>query len=384
MKRLKSGDHDFVKLMLDSGAFSAWNRKEVIDINAYIEFVHSVKDHLESYVSLDVLPFGAEKKRSAESVEACAQASYDNLKIFHNEGLKPIPVFHQGERFYWLEKMISEGERYIGLSTRKDLWVRSQQVWLDKCFTLLTDSNGWPIVKTHGFGITKFELMNRYPWATVDSTTWALHSGFGALLVPQMGYGRKPNYLAPPHGILVTGELQSSASAMRRQHDRFAVHSKSALLDWVEQYLSEHVKGVTFGELRHSPAMRRRANLIYFRNAVEARKRAPFVHRLSTFARKSSDGKPIKDLDFTIMHATAVDPRFFQDLTACEIRTRLVSYYELTGKSKDFVLEFIKTGLIPGKFKRKTNFGSFYSQAYRNFRALSLMKRLGECGGLDD
>ena len=47
-------------ILIDSGAFSAWNRGLVIDINHYIEFIEKVKKiqtiHDVYFINLDVIP----------------------------------------------------------------------------------------------------------------------------------------------------------------------------------------------------------------------------------------------------------------------------------------------------------------------------------------
>ena len=67
-----------------------------------------------------------------------------------SKGLKPIPVFHQMEDFKWLYRMLDDGEPYLGISPTKGSDRHEYRRWLDKVFTILTDKDGWPIVKTHG------------------------------------------------------------------------------------------------------------------------------------------------------------------------------------------------------------------------------------------
>jgi hypothetical protein len=38
-------------------------------------------------------------------------------------------------------------------------------------------------LKVHGFGLTVLSLMKRYPWFSVDSTSWVLTGRFGAIYV---------------------------------------------------------------------------------------------------------------------------------------------------------------------------------------------------------
>ena len=54
---------------------------------------------------------------------------------------------------------------------------------------ILTDSDGYPIIKTHAFGISSLPILNRYPWFSADSTTWGQHSWRGAIVVPRGSSG---------------------------------------------------------------------------------------------------------------------------------------------------------------------------------------------------
>ena len=85
-------------------------------------------------------------------------------------GLHPIPVFHQGENWLWLEKMLKDGETYIGLSTGGQHRQPRPSIyrWLDQCFSRLCDAQGRPLVRIHGFGITSRLLLLRYPCTTVE------------------------------------------------------------------------------------------------------------------------------------------------------------------------------------------------------------------------
>lgn len=370
-----------VKLMLDSGAFSAWNQGGVIELQEYMEYIQEFESRLFSYAVLDVLPFGLEARRSVEAIEHCAAASYKNLKTMQREGLQPLPIFHQGERFYWLEKMVGEGEPYIGLSTRKDLWTSAQRGWLDRCFNFLTDARGAPLIKTHGFGITKFELMQRYPWFTVDSTTWLLSSGYGKVLVPPRGLDGKPDYSRPPVLVITSGDVQGSKSATKKKHDQWAIYSKSLSLDWIIEYLWDYA-GVTIAEARHTPAGRRRAILSYYEGLCRARKCSRFLARSAQNMMVSSAAaglKPKKNLPFHLMYATSLNHQFSINLTDAGVWTRLLSYYEMREKPLEIMDEYLTTGILSGYVPR-TKYLNWNTEAYKNYRAMSLIKRLKEQG----
>ena len=110
-------------ILLDSGAFSAFNLGEHIDLDDYIGFVKANKGLIYRCINLDKIPgnFGIREWRP-EGIEAAAAASYANHQKMKEAGLNPIPVFHQDENFRWLEKYLADGEDYICLSAIPEVW----------------------------------------------------------------------------------------------------------------------------------------------------------------------------------------------------------------------------------------------------------------------
>lgn len=162
-------------LFLDSGAFTAFTKKETIPVEAYAEFVKSTRDHWSVCSSLDVIGQGDE----------AARASYGVMRQLHSLGADVIPVFHVREPDSWLEKYIAEGHEYIaigGMVPEATPWLMDR---LDGLWgTIMTHKDGSPKLKVHGFGLTVFSLMFRYPWFSVDSTSWLMTGVYGACVLP--------------------------------------------------------------------------------------------------------------------------------------------------------------------------------------------------------
>lgn len=177
-----------MRLVLDSGAFSAWNVGAQIDLDDYIAYIYRNMEWVSAYVNLDVIPGQPGRTPTEAEVEESARASWANMEYMQGMGLDPIPVFHQGERFYWLERMFEADIEYIGISPANDRSTEAKIEWLDRVFNYLCDDDGNAKVKTHAFGVTAIDIVSRYPWHTVDSTTWLVAgSRFGLLRVPYMG-----------------------------------------------------------------------------------------------------------------------------------------------------------------------------------------------------
>jgi len=159
-----------IDLFLDSGAFSAKSQGLSIDIDAYIAFIKEHEHLLTVYANLDVI--------------GNPIASARNLKKMEAAGLKPLPVFHHGSDPDEFLVPLLEKYDYIclgGLVKTSDLVLYLDRIWSN----YLVDSTGLPKVKVHAFGMTSLPLMLRYPWYSVDSTSWVLTGRLGSIMIPR-------------------------------------------------------------------------------------------------------------------------------------------------------------------------------------------------------
>ena len=138
------------EIMLDSGAFSAWNAGKEIDINKYISFIK--ENNIKIYFNLDVIGDVEGTKR--------------NQAIMESHGLNPIPVFHYGEPFEYLDWLVEQGYTYIGLGGTVGKSVPQRQVFFNEVYD--RHSN----IDYHALGVTAKTLVENYNWYSVDSTTW--------------------------------------------------------------------------------------------------------------------------------------------------------------------------------------------------------------------
>ena len=127
-------DQDY-EIFIDSGAFTAREKSIDINIDEYISFIKEQENELKAYAVLDDIDDPL--------------VTYENQQYMEAHGLKPIPVFHYGEDFGWLERYIDEGHDYIALGGMVGVPSNEQEKWLDHLFAnYLTDENDWPIVRT--------------------------------------------------------------------------------------------------------------------------------------------------------------------------------------------------------------------------------------------
>lgn len=257
-------------IMLDSGAYSAWKSKAVVDIDEYICFIKENCEYIDSYVNLDFIPGEFGRIPTAEEVEHSAQLSWKNYLYMESFDLSPIPVFHMGERFYWLRKMIDHGCPYIGISTQNGLPTSQHIIWLDRVFREIVGPDGRPRVKTHAFGQTTPSILSRYPWYSADSASWIFVSATGSIIIPKF-IGGKPNYTVTP-----TTLYMSDAGREASANNSWWHLSESGRRE-VTKYLKDYCGGITPKQCHQDYYFRTRVCAIYFQNMTNAAQAAPPV-----------------------------------------------------------------------------------------------------------
>lgn len=159
-------------IIIDSGAFSAWRLGKAIDLPEYCKFLKENEHWITTSVALDVI--------NPNDPNAAAKASFDNYMFMRKQGLRPVPVFHVGEKIEWLFRLLDAGADYIGLSASSIVSRGKADEWYGLAWSHLVDSKGAPIVKAHAFGEGRYESLLNFPWYSADTTSWiysSQHSG---------------------------------------------------------------------------------------------------------------------------------------------------------------------------------------------------------------
>ncbi|MCK5235412.1 MAG: hypothetical protein KAR06_00390 [Deltaproteobacteria bacterium] len=332
-------------IMLDSGAFTAWTRKVDIDINDYIEFLHKYEPYLESYVNLDKIPAEYGRKATSEEVKSSARISFENFLYMRDNGLDPIPVFHYGEDFEWLEKMIDVGCEYIGISPTTDKTTAQKRAWLDKVFDFITDDQGRPFIKTHGFGVAALPLLVRYPWYTADSTSWVRISSFGNIIIPKLDVSGNYDYTKIPTLICVS----DGSSNISKANDHYKT-SSPVLRRAVDNYLEEIGLGYDYEALSKHYSPRDEVILRYFAEVEKSMPAKAFDRSLmqpNFFAPKRKYERKGSLMKVRLIYACTPEPRRYISLTNCGAKTRLISYYyhEDGSMKEDYIPRVAKHGV---------------------------------------
>lgn len=205
-------------IILDSGAFSAWKSGKVINLQDFVTFsLKAIEDgkklnKVVHVVNLDVIPgkvgetaqlnklLSGNRAQNLELIEEAARRGYKNMLRMIEGGVTPIHVFHQGERWKWLDRMV-EQVPYIGISPANDMPVKSKKQWMYSVFSYLY-THGID-VDTHGFAVFDQDVIEEFPWTSCDATTPLLLAGYGKILCPNGGFPN-PDYSCRPTHLIVS------------------------------------------------------------------------------------------------------------------------------------------------------------------------------------
>lgn len=161
------------KVFLDSGAFSAFSQGVEIDIDAYCEYNKRNADIIDFASVLDAI--------------GCHKGTWRNQAAIEQRGVSVLPCFHYGEPME-VGRYYVENYKHFTLGGLVPVSTPQMKIWLDRVWKeLLTDKDGFPIAKVHGFGVTSLPMMTRYPWDSVDSSTWVQWAANGMILLPKSG-----------------------------------------------------------------------------------------------------------------------------------------------------------------------------------------------------
>lgn len=195
---LESGKHIYDGKTAKENWFGTRKRlsKEFTEyMDGYTQFVNDHAECIDFYINVDVV---LDPKRS-----------YLAYKYLKQNGLSPVPVVHYNTPMKWVDKYLKDDLELLGIGgLSQGLTVRTFQKWCDQLFMhLCPKANDYkPIVRMHGFAVTSYTLLWRYPWWSVDSTSYNKMAGYGWLLIPHWNKGGW-DFSRKPHQIGVVSEV---------------------------------------------------------------------------------------------------------------------------------------------------------------------------------
>ncbi len=167
------------QVFLDSGAFSSFASNIEVDIDAYCEYISANTDIIKQEDGIVMA--------SVLDAIGDAHGTYENQLYMERKGTTPLPCFHFGEDVRYLEWYV-ENYQYLTLGGMVPISNKQNIIWLDEIWNkYLTDGAGRPKLKVHAFGVTSLELMRRYPWHSVDSSSAVQYSIYGHVFTTEHG-----------------------------------------------------------------------------------------------------------------------------------------------------------------------------------------------------
>lgn len=156
--------YEFRDYALDSGAFSAFNKGTIIDLNEYIDTCLALIENDEQLVEvfgLDVIAASSKERNKA------AEASQRNCEIMLKHGVPVIPTYHFGEPEEFLMHYAKEYPK-IALGGMARIHGPKRTAWLKECFARV-----WP-KPIHGFAVGERNNILQFPFHSTDATNWEM------------------------------------------------------------------------------------------------------------------------------------------------------------------------------------------------------------------
>ena len=188
--RLRKGTPKNNKVIVDSGAFSAWTKGITLDVDEYISWINERSEDIYLFGQIDSIPGTRTGYGKGKTPKQAASETWDNylyMRRFLKNPDSLLYTFRVGEPFEFMQKACNyKDERgrpipYIALGgmVGKPYTVRDN--FLRKCFSVIRNSDN-PNVSVHAFGMTDFSLCEKYPITSADSTSWIMVGAMGNIM----------------------------------------------------------------------------------------------------------------------------------------------------------------------------------------------------------
>lgn len=239
------------KLFIDSGAYTAFTKGKVVDVDEYISYVDSISPSVYCFAQVDHITGKGETKNDT------ARLSWENFLYMRSRVREPnklVPIFHQGEDLYWLKNMLEYSDsigklNYIGFGAMVGTGVTRDDkcLFFDRAFSVIEHSSN-PDVKVHAMGMTSLQLLECYPFYSADSTSWIMQAATGSIFTPwglidvsDKTKFEKSNSLNSAPGFLeeLTTWLNGIGFTLQEIRDSYrprTICNLIALTDWAKNY----------------------------------------------------------------------------------------------------------------------------------------------------
>lgn len=171
-----------VRLIVDSGAFTAWNVGKPVQLRDLIDYNENLVNkyghqHDLMFISLDVIPGDRGRRPGAEELAKGIEQSYANFKEMqqHFPRNKVLPVYHSGEDVN-LRNAYLQLTDYVCLSMDQTMSESHRLEWAKRSVV--------PGFYFHGLAATGNRMVSQIGWYSVDSSSWITVGAMGGILWP--------------------------------------------------------------------------------------------------------------------------------------------------------------------------------------------------------
>ena len=256
-------------LMLDSGAFTAWNAGHHMKVEDLLPLYGRLQESYEKayksivYINLDTIPGSRKTPPTEKQVEEALVESDKNFYILEKElgKGKILPVFHQGEPWDRLG-VVAGQSKFICISARQGLSEYLRVNFIQQCVGYLHDNN--LDNDLHGLATTGNTIIRCAKWFSVDSASWALAAAFGSIIIEVNG-----NIRAVP---------VSDQSPTRFDRDRHATTFSPAFKEVIEEKLAKY--NLTIEMVSNNHNLRRAFNMATTQDWAELLRKEKREHRM--------------------------------------------------------------------------------------------------------
>lgn len=214
--------------VLDSGGFTSRKKGTIINVEKYAEYLNQ----------FDVkVAFNLDTSNTDETL-------HNQEYLEKNTKCYIIPIYHYSEfivpRYQGLLVDYAKKYHYIGLGGTAEGATgitHNKLAFFDFCFSTVGIRN-----KIHGLAVTSFKLMLRYPWFSVDSTSWLSAEAYGKFI------DFKDGRFVGLDSIRKQGGTFTDPRQLLSSHDRVNTSVKAYLK--AEKYITQYwaSKGVRWDE----------------------------------------------------------------------------------------------------------------------------------------
>lgn len=149
-----------LRLLIDSGAFSAYNIGSEITVEDFGTWLTDIG--LPRYGEWTTGIFNLDVIRDAD-------ASWTNWNLLREMGHDTMPVVHLGSPGETMDRYVKAGADYIGLGGLVKAPGSKRLSWAKRMHRYVRDEH--PHVRLHGLGVSGTDFTRLMPWYSVDSTS---------------------------------------------------------------------------------------------------------------------------------------------------------------------------------------------------------------------